>query len=519
MTTTLTSDELAAVAAAEMLDFEPPRPPHKAEEIGGWEPDLSKTQRLIFHDPTPFILIASEKGTGKSIAAEHKLIRHCYEEWDALGVIITPSIRTGKFGCVHDLETLVLPAWTDGISLDWLPSKLDAQTKDRVLKIGNRHGGWSTILQISIPYEEAIPGRIKGVHPSFVLADELTDCEGRGYFTTITGQMNRRRHIQGPQQYVATCNPKGPSNWVYQVFFEESVDKETGAMDKHFANYHIPFSENAHRPEMARYLETLERAVRNDPIERARLIEGKWVERPTGEALFRMHFVPDRHVIGDALAGTGLTPMAGLPCFVGYDLGQRFSSATFLQLVPSETGNVWVVFDEVVHLREQILYKNMAVEIVERILDWNKFMGRNIAWEHVTDDSALNQWRPGGSGSLDAWEFEKEFNKASLVHKIPQMRMRGCPKGAGSVGTRVRLVQGLLASDALLVSAMCPATKDMLLMLESKKEDALAPKKTVAGHIHVFDSLSYPLLECEMRGWNSSSYESQAPSLIIVGGG
>lgn len=521
MSKTLNQEELAAIAAAETLEaYEPERSPKKAKEEPppGWEPELNPTQRLIFHDASPFILSHGEKGSGKSIGAEHKLVRHCYENWDALGLIITPSIRTGKFGVIHDLETLILPAWTEGIGLDWLPSKLDPNTKDRVLKIANRFGDWSTILQISIPYEEAIEARIKGIHPSFCLADELTDCNGRGYFTLITAQMNRRRHIHGPQQYVATCNPKGPSNWVYQVFFEEPVDKVTGERDPNFAVYHVPFRENSHRPEMAKYIETLERAVRADPIARARLIEGKWIEQPTGDSLFRNQFRPDRHIVGDEKAGTGLLPVKGLPCVWGYDLGQVYNAAVLLQYVPLKNGPIWMVLDEVVHLREKITYRQMASEIVERMLEWNKVTGTKIPWEHVADNSAVNQWRPGGQGSFDSYEFEKEYNRAGLLHGLPQMRMRGAPKGSGSVGMRVRLVQGLLTNDSILVSAQCRHTKEMLMMLESEKNtDDLRPRKTVAGHIHVWDAMSYPIIANEIGGLVASN-EPAVAGIISVGG-
>jgi hypothetical protein len=480
---------------------------------------LSDTQAELadLHVPEHHSFLAAgtlNHNSGKSIGCEHKLIRHCFENWDALGLIFTPSIRTGKYGVIHDLETLILPAWEEGISLEWTPSKLDPNTKDRVLRVGNRFGGWSTILQIAIPYEEAIAARVKGLHPSFVLGDELTDCEGRGYFSMIAGQLNRRRNISGPQQYVASCNPKGPSNWVYQIFFEEPTNLETGEKDKSFSVYHVPFHENAHRPEMRDYLQTLERAVKGDPIEHARLIEGKWIERPTGDALFKSYFMAQRHVIGNAALGTGLVPVKGFPCMVGYDLGQVYSAAVFMQLAYTNEGPIWLVFDEVVHLKEKILYKQMANEVVDRMLAWNEALGIKLAWEHIADDSAVNQWRPGGGGSYDAWEFEREFNIASLKHGLPEMKMRGCPKGAGSIEARVRIVQGKLHQDQLLVSDACSSVRDMLLMLEGRKDEAMKPKKTAAGHIHVFDALSYPMLKLEMGG--SSVSGSAVASITTV---
>jgi hypothetical protein len=493
-------EEMEALAALE-LDFEPDHAPRKTSQ-SAWSPDLNPTQKKIFDDTNPFILAYGEKGSGKSIGGEHKMVRHCYENWDALGLIVTPSVRTGKFGVIHDLETLILPAWEDGISLEWIPSKLDPNTKDRIMKVANRFGGWSTILQIAIPYEEAIAGRIKGIHPSFVLMDELTDCEGTDYFSLIAAQLNRRRHINGPQQYVGTCNPKGPSNWVYKVFFEDPVNKETGESDKRFSVYHVPFRENSHRPEMSGYLSTLELAVKNDPIKRQRLIEGKWVEMPTGDALFKGHYSPDRHRIGVTHEGTGIVPLKGFPCTVGYDIGPAYTAAIFMQLVPTNAGLVWLVFDEVVHLRKKILYRAVAREIVDKILMWNKVVGEKLTWEHIADDSAVNQWRAGNTGSYDSWEFEIEFNKAALLHNIPVMKIVGCPKGAGSIEARVRLTQGKLMSDCILVSAQCPMVHSSLLTLEGEKDNPLRPKKTAEGMIHIFDAFSYPILKHELRGGN-----------------
>src|SRR5574344_922132 len=91
--------DLLAGALAEDETQEPEYlPPSLTVEIGSghgqWEPDMNPTQRIGFYDPTEIILLYGPKGTGKSIGALHRIVRHCYEEWNALVVIITPSIRT-----------------------------------------------------------------------------------------------------------------------------------------------------------------------------------------------------------------------------------------------------------------------------------------------------------------------------------------------------------------------------------------------------------------------------------------
>ena len=186
-----------------------------------WHPDLNPTQQKIFDDSSRFVLGYGEKGSGKTIGFGHKVIRHAYENNNALVMILSPSIRTGAEGIWHDLETLVIPAWTEGIGLESSSAKLDPNTKDRHRWIGNRHGGWSKLLLISIPYAAAVETRIKGPAPSMIYVDELTQCDGKEYFTYPAAQLGRRRGIEGPQQYCASCNPEGPSHWVYRTFFED----------------------------------------------------------------------------------------------------------------------------------------------------------------------------------------------------------------------------------------------------------------------------------------------------------
>ena len=171
---TIAEQELDALASLNPL----PEP-----EVASWHPDLNPTQQKIFDDSSRFVLGYGEKGSGKTIAFGHKLIRHAYENDNALVMILSPSIRTGAEGIWHDLETLIIPSWKEGIGLETSHAKLDPNTKDRHRWIGNRHGGWSKLLLISIPYAAAVETRIKGPAPSHIYVDELTQCDGKEYFT------------------------------------------------------------------------------------------------------------------------------------------------------------------------------------------------------------------------------------------------------------------------------------------------------------------------------------------------
>ena len=88
---------------------------------------------------------------------------------------------------------------------------------------------------------------MKGPAPCMVYVDELTECDGRD-----TGSSQRRSLAagvtsRGSTAVCASCNAKGPSHWVYKVFFEECVNAETGERDAKFSVYHVPIKENLHR--------------------------------------------------------------------------------------------------------------------------------------------------------------------------------------------------------------------------------------------------------------------------------
>jgi hypothetical protein len=262
-----------------------------------------------------------------------------------------------------------------------------------------------------------------------------------------------------------------------------------------------------------------------------RLIYGEWIDRPTGEGLFKDYYIEAIHIKGDAVKGLGLRPTPGFPIIVGYDLGQVYSSITFLQLVTVKQKDkdgkttykaIWKVFDEVDHLGERTLYKKMAWEVIERMRHWRTLCDYPFQYMHVTDESAINQWRPGGEGSYDAWEFEKEFNRAAAdlgVTDVSKLRMLGCPKGQGSVAARIRLLQGKLYQEEVFVSATCKNAKEMLLHLESEEDTPDKPKRS--KFLHKFDSMTYPMLKMEINGSTrqANPLAQEAPTIVRIGVG
>ena len=269
----------------------------------------------------------------------------------------------------------------------------------------------------------------------------------------------------------------------------------------------MPVTENVKRLPDG-YVENLYRILKTDPVEKRRLIDGEWVDRPTGESLFKEYFVPEHHIKGEESKGTGLTPMPGFPITIGYDLGQVYSSISFMQMIPTQDKTMWIIFDEMDYLGERHLYKRLAQEVCRRMDYWNRKVDHEFRYEHISDSSAINQWHPGGEGSYDSWDFERYSNG--------RIKMVGCPKGSGSVEARIRILQTKLFNDEVYVSGVCRLTIDMLTHLESDKKNPTKPRRS--KYIHKFDAVSYPMLKLELNGMkNTLQIDKHRPSLIHCG--
>jgi hypothetical protein len=488
----------------EVYEDEPTSKPKQNKGQEGWHPDLNPTQKLIFDDPSQHVLGFGEKGSGKSIGFGHKIIRHCYENRNAFQLVITPSMFTGAEGIWQDLETLIIPDWVRGIGLDYRESRLDPQTKDKVIWIGNQHSGWSKMVLKSIPFAKFVAARIKGPAPSGVYVDEITDCEGPEYLRFPSAQLGRRRDIDGPQQFTASCNPKGPSHWVYKAFWTDCINTDTGERDPSFSVYHVPISENIHRLP-AGYYERLKAIFSGDDIEMRRLMNGEWVDRPAGDAIFRDTFFEDQHVRPAPklkITSHGIMPLPQFPMTIGYDPGPVNFSAHIMQLIPMGSRVVWTVIDELNYVGKRTPYHRVVYDIMERMSYWNERAGKQMVWEHISDEAAFSQINSRGSfDAQDIQQLSLEYIRRNPSCGLQPIRMKPCPKGPESIPARVRVVQGLLMEGCLMVSAICKKTREMFLNLvdEGKDKDGkydanagFRPKK--GPHRHPFDSLSYPIL-------------------------
>lgn len=493
----------------ERLEEQQPPAPARVSESKGWYLHLNPTQQKIFDSAAEFILAYGEKGSGKSIGCLHALIRHCYEEKEALALILAPQIRTGKEGVMYDLMWC-LDIWRngnwadreqtkrrdDGIGLEYTEPSLDPQTKDRIVYIANRHGGWSKVVLVSIPYAEVVEKRMKSLSPSFVYADELTELDSKDFFTYVAQQLGRRRGIVGPQQYVASCNPEGPSHWVYEVFWLDCLDPETEVRDPAYEAYHVPIQENYDNLPPG-YVEKLNKLYK-DPTDIERLLKGRWIDRPSGQAIFKPYFRQELHVKGDLRNGEGLIPFPGIPIVVTYDPGPMNYSIHFEQMVPTKTKVIWNVIDELNYVGQFTPDHLIVRDVLRRMEYWNSnFMNGQAPFIHIADATAFTHRRH--DGTYDATRL-RDISKAQTNGQTIIKVRSAIPPGHDaklSVPARVQMIVTMFLAETLFISAMCPKTIEMVRLLvsqtgkEGKYDENLSLTPKRSPYLHPFDSMSY----------------------------
>ena len=516
--------------------MEPPAPPKKdLADMGTWAPSLNPTQEKIFHSTKRYILAYGEKGSGKTIGHLHKIVRHAFENQNALCIIIVKvkSMAT-KGGAWDKITGQILPEWKAGIGLEYSDVKFDPNHNE-FLWVQNRFGGWSMITVMSCPHAHQLRERMRGLEPSIAFVDELTSCETNEYIRAIAAQIGRRPGIDGPQQYLAACNPEGPSNWVYKVWWEEAFDEERGLWDLDYEKWHVPIQENEHNlPEG--YIENLTKLYKSDPIEADRMLRGLWIDRASGDSLFRDVFNVGIHVRplkedGNPDHKRRLCPIAGYPIIVGMDPGSVYNAYSYMQWLPPIPGITpwtedmgWLIFDEVCLFKRKVAYQQLVPVLMRRIKFWRDQVPGKLPQVWLSDNSAFNQFR-AAQGSYDVLEIDRAYEAHRERYGLEPLKTKPAPKFAGSRQIRVRLLSSLLADQRILVSSGCIHTRSMLLNLESESQKpgdydpdkALSPKRS--DWIHIFDALTYPIITSTLEPSKLTSVmESKTQKIITFGG-
>lgn len=493
----------------------PPPPPPIAEENEAWEPNLTPAQQKLWESVTKNILTWSEKFSGKTVGCLHKLVRHLYDNQNALAVILVRvKSMANKGGAWEKLTNFVLPVWREGnrdrkgnfldrgMGLQFSEVKFDAQHNEMVY-VQNRHGGWSRVVFVSAPHANQLRDRIRGYEPSFVFLDELTSCDSSIYFTAVAAQIGRVMGIP-LQQFVAACNPEGESHWVYQTWFIKAFNEALGDWDPDYEQIYFPREEN--RKNVGdEYFSSLDSIYKDDPIEAARMIEGLWKERVAGDGLFSDLFNVAVHVRPSREDGTPdhssrLMPHPDHAIILGLDPGAVYNVFEMMQWLPVEGRMKWMIFDEVVIFKRKVSYPLLIPVVMRRLKFWRELAGKEIPFVCISDDSAVNVFRPG-QGTYDALDMQRSWELNRVRYGLESLKIRPCPRFGESRKARIRILQTALGQEEVLVSSACGYFKAMCEQLRSepqKEGAAFDPEKAMTpmrcDHLHVFDAATYPML-------------------------
>lgn len=498
------SNKQLSALAAQFRESDPetdrPDPPHvKYKE--GWRPNLNKTQQKAVDSKSIYKLYDGERGSGKTYLGVQEIVDYCYRNDNTLAFIIVKEFSMGsEGGAWNKLLQEVLPEWRQGIGLVSTETRYDYQTKKPYVWISNRHGGWSMIMLASLPVAAHVERKIRGREPDIMLVDEAQTLESDTYFTSLLMQLGRRKGKDDPSKIIFCCNPEGPSHWLYKRFFEMPMNEETGEWDERYARFHIPIKENLKNLPPGYYENYVLPAVKNDPIAKARLVDGEWVDRPEGDSLFEGAWSEAFHIVGNRKNDEGLLPVVPHPMIVSYDLGGAHSSIHFLQIVPTISKIYRLCIDELDFVGQYTPYSKSIPMVIERMIYWDEKMNFEFQWQHISDSSAFNMYR-AKEGSYDVWDVEKVSREYVQSHNLSDryvVRMKECPKGEFSIEARVRMVTDALVSKSAMVSAMCPRTRDMFMRLPHDPKDRLKPKPK-NRYVHNFDSFSYGFFYYQTR--------------------
>jgi hypothetical protein len=138
------------------------------------------------------------------------------------------------------------------------------------------------------------------------------------------------------------------------------------------------------------------------------------------------------------------------------------------------------------------------MEIIE---EFDKLVGRIIDLDSSwSDKSSIEKYNATG----DTYPYLQVYAASSQ-----RIFLKGAPKPAGSVRTRVQLLKMLLFTGRFKVSANCKHAIKMLEELKKGKEDFVVEDENK----HIFDAITYALLmemaeELERGGQNKTAQKS-----------
>lgn len=485
-----------------------------------WHPDLFGKQWDVFNSRKRILLVCGSRKSGKTWSVLHRIVRHLWETPGARIAFFAKSKSLAKDGGTwQDLLEITMPEWrAAGIGFDYtskdssghLGPKTDSMTRAPYFTTTNIHGGESEVRLFSIEHDQEVASKVKGKRFSMIFFSELSMFKDKRILT-ITLPSLRMPHLLPEKgkpdvwhQWVADTNPDeelGDRSWFYKVWYVERLQKthKFKNFQKSLGLLELFMEDNPYVTEDE--IEELAATCDGDPA-----LVDSYVKGIHGEGGRRRHkffadiFNRNFHVIGGGNGeGDQIDVMeTSSTLLTGWDLGLKNHAAVILdqwhKMMPnprhSRDSNApesikrpcFSALDEQVYIDEEIDYDEFTHLFLEKMDGLEKRWKRIFNWEHWSDDSSTNVYRPN-IGSFDYTQI--------LAASQGRIRLLGVEKGPNSIMARVRILRMLLVQRRLFISARCVKIIDMVKRLRKGDKDSEYVMRD--EHKHVFDALTYPL--------------------------
>lgn len=314
--------------------------------------------RVVFTDKSDEILLAGPAGTGKSLAALHKLHLVMSKYPGAKAFMARKTRNSMTDSCMATFDRHVLKP----------PDKVHFHKQDQHYNYPNG----SVIAVVGLDN----PEKIKSTDWDMGYVQEVTECLENDWEICTT---RLRNWVMPYQQMLADCNPDKPTHWV-----KRRCDQ---GLTKLMNSYHKDNPrlwnevEQTWTPEGLQYIAKLDRLT---GVRRSRLFEGKWV---AAEGLVYPEWNEEVHLVN----------FKDLPD--GWDLWPHYWSIDWGFVHPLVWQD-WVehpVTGELYRVRE-LYHTKMLVEDAARIimeLTQNLYQPRAIICDHDAGDRATFERHTG----------------------------------------------------------------------------------------------------------------------------
>lgn len=496
---------------------------------GFWIPDLMPKQLQLFNDfEHRYILLEGCRLSGKTRASLHRIARHMWETDRAeVGIFVRTTRSAKNSGIWDELCCTVIEEWQrNGYFFGkWVkpgPHTSDGVTKIPLFTLRSSNGSISRCSLFNCEDDTECERKVRGTRFSMIYFPELGNFLSRSVFDATKSQL---RCLHLPYEYhlfLADCNPteEGEASWIYRLWLVEKFlppknDDEKAFRDQlHSIHFQISDNTKIDPREMA----DLRASYEYSPDLYSRYIEGKWTASSENSHFVDL-FIENIHVVGQAHGSNKdnwevVTPDEGChELITGWDMGDVNHAAVIIQKRVVNNEVSFDVLDELVFLKEKISIEDFALEMLEKMDAWEKYIReeygtRKIAWRHWSDSSAF-QYR-SASDSHDEL----------IVRNATEGRIMlgSAPKAKGSVKMRVNLMRKLLFQKRIFFSAQLFATLGMI--------KGLKRGTTIGGFVdpldknkHVFDALTYALLgEAPLDAQNRSRPKVERRSSVVTVG-